>query len=133
VWPRLAELGLGGLVLDGYGCPGRGAVLDGFVAMELASVDSSIATGLGVHSHLAMGSIHHCGSEEQKEQWLPEMARLEKIGAFGSRRSLITQGCVIGTASSHRRFRYRSARVVTQPDLADSTTATARRASSCAR
>src|SRR3954454_5665276 len=52
VWARLAELGLGGLVLDGYGCPGRGAVLDGFVAMELASVDS----GLGVHSHLAMGS-----------------------------------------------------------------------------
>jgi glutaryl-CoA dehydrogenase len=83
VWPRLAELGLGGLVLDGYGCPGRGPVLDGFVAMELATVDSSIATGLGVHSHLAMGSIHHCGSEEQKEQWLPQMARLEKIGAFG--------------------------------------------------
>jgi glutaryl-CoA dehydrogenase len=83
VWPRLAELGLGGLVLDGYGCPGRGPVLDGFVAMELATVDSSVATGLGVHSHLAMGSIHHCGSEEQKEQWLPQMARLEKIGAFG--------------------------------------------------
>ncbi|MEA2133241.1 MAG: glutaryl-CoA dehydrogenase, partial [Solirubrobacteraceae bacterium] len=71
IWPRLADLGLGGLVLDG------------FVAMELASVDSSVATGLGVHSHLAMGSIHKCGSEEQKERWLPPMARLEKIGAFG--------------------------------------------------
>src|SRR3954451_20406736 len=58
LWPRLAQLGLGGLVLDGYGCPRRRPALDGFVAMELATVDSSVATGLGVPSHLAMGSIH---------------------------------------------------------------------------
>jgi glutaryl-CoA dehydrogenase len=103
VWPRLAELGLGGLVLDGYGCPGRGAVLDGFVAMELASVDSSVATGLGVHSHLAMGSIHHCGSEEQKEQWLPQMARLEKIGAFGLTEPDVGSGVARGLKTVARR------------------------------
>src|SRR3954468_5662708 len=103
VWPRLAELGLGGLVLDGYGCPGRGAVLDGFVAMELASVDSSVATGLGVHSHLAMGSIHHCGSEEQKEQWLPQRARLEKIGAFGLTEPDVGSGVARGLKTVARR------------------------------
>jgi glutaryl-CoA dehydrogenase len=103
VWPRLAELGLGGLVLDGYGCPGRGPVLDGFVAMELASVDSSVATGLGVHSHLAMGSIHHCGSEEQKEQWLPRMARLEKIGAFGLTEPDVGSGVARGLKTVARR------------------------------
>ena len=103
VWPRLAELGLGGLVLDGYGCPGRGPVLDGFVAMELASVDSSVATGLGVHSHLAMGSIHHCGSEEQKEQWLPPMARLEKIGAFGLTEPDVGSGVARGLKTVARR------------------------------
>jgi glutaryl-CoA dehydrogenase len=103
VWPRLAELGLGGLVLEGYGCPGRGPVLDGFVAMELASVDSSVATGLGVHSHLAMGSIHHCGSEEQKEQWLPRMARLEKIGAFGLTEPDVGSGVARGLKTVARR------------------------------
>src|SRR3954463_16053468 len=103
VWPRLAELGLGGLVLEGYGCPGRGPVLDGFVAMELASVDSSIATGLGVHSHLAMGSIHHCGSEEQKEQWLPRRARLEKIGAFGLTEPDVGSGVARGLKTVARR------------------------------
>ncbi|MDX6686339.1 MAG: glutaryl-CoA dehydrogenase, partial [Baekduia sp.] len=83
VFPRVAEIGMGGMALEGYGCAGRGVLVDGFVAMELASVDCSVATGLGVHNHLAMGSIHHCGSEEQKEDWLPRMARFEAIGAFG--------------------------------------------------
>ncbi len=53
------------------------------VAMEMARVDSSIATFFGVHSGLAMGSIYLCGSDEQKHQWLPLMVRMEKIGAFG--------------------------------------------------
>src|SRR5215210_7949765 len=100
---RLAELGLGGLVLDGYGCPGRGPVLDGFVAMELASVDSSVATGLGVHSHLAMGAIHHCGSEEQKEDWLPRMARFEAIGAFGLTEPDVGSGAARGLLTTARR------------------------------
>jgi len=81
--PGLRELGIIGLSYDGYGCPGGGCLLDGMIAMELARVDSSIATFIGVHSGLAMGSIYLCGSDEQKERWLPEMARMEKIGAFG--------------------------------------------------
>src|SRR5256714_13282993 len=72
-----------GLPYHGYECPGKSTVLDGMMMMELARVDSSIATFRGVHSGLAMGSIYLCGSEEQKQQWLPPMARLEKIGAFG--------------------------------------------------
>jgi glutaryl-CoA dehydrogenase len=53
------------------------------VAMELARGDPSIATFMGVHSGLAMGTLHLCGSEEQKERWLPAMAAMELIGAFG--------------------------------------------------
>jgi glutaryl-CoA dehydrogenase len=52
------------------------------VAMELARVDPSIATFNGVHSGLAMGSIYRCGSQEQKQRWLPAMARMDKLGAF---------------------------------------------------
>jgi glutaryl-CoA dehydrogenase len=81
--PELAGLGITGLAYHGYGCPGGGPLLDGMIAMELARVDPSISTFMGVHSGLAMGSIYLCGSEEQKQRWLPEMARLEKIGAFG--------------------------------------------------
>src|SRR6195952_4544967 len=71
--------------------------------MELATVDSSVATGLGVHSHLAMGSIHHCGSEEQKEQWLPAMAKFEKIGAFGLTEPDVGSGVARGLQTVARR------------------------------
>lgn len=81
--PAIAQLGIAGLAYTGYGCGGRGSLLAGMVSMEIARVDSSIATFLGVHSGLAMGSIYLCGSEEQKQRWLPAMARMEKIGAFG--------------------------------------------------
>ena len=47
VWPRMADLGIGGMALDGYGCAGRSPLLDGFLAMEMAAVDCSVATGLG--------------------------------------------------------------------------------------
>ena len=80
--PALAELGIAGMALDGYGCPGGGCLLDGMIALELARVDPSIATFMGVHGGLAMGSIYLCGSDEQKRRWLPAMARMEKIGAF---------------------------------------------------
>src|SRR5229473_2114226 len=66
----LAALGIAGQAYRGYGCPGKSAVLDGLVAVEMARVDSSIATFFGVHSGLAMGSIYLCGSGEQKQQWL---------------------------------------------------------------
>jgi len=58
-------------------------VAAGLVAAELARADGSVGTFNGVHSFLAMQSIAMLGSEEQRERWLPEMARLEKIGAFG--------------------------------------------------
>ena len=72
--PKMAELNIMGLPYQGYGCPGKSMVLDGMMMMELARVDSSIATFRGVHSGLAMGSIYLCGSEEQKQRWLPPMA-----------------------------------------------------------
>jgi alkylation response protein AidB-like acyl-CoA dehydrogenase len=81
--PEMAKLGIAGAQYSGYGCPGRSALLDGMIAMELSRGDPSIATFMGVHGGLAMGSVYLCGSEEQKERWLPAMARMELIGAFG--------------------------------------------------
>src|SRR4029077_5543099 len=81
--PAIAALGIAGIAYEGYGCPGGGPLLDGMLAMELARTDPSLSTFMGVHSGLAMGSIYLCGSEEQKQRWLPAMARLESIGAFG--------------------------------------------------
>jgi glutaryl-CoA dehydrogenase len=84
-WPllhRLADLGLYGEDIEGHGCPGMSPLARGLVNMELHRGDGSLGTFLGVHSGLAMKSIALLGSEEQKERWLPAMARLEKIGAF---------------------------------------------------
>jgi glutaryl-CoA dehydrogenase len=101
--PGLAALGAAGLQYHGYGCPGKTSVLDGMVALEMARVDSSIATFFGVHSGLAMGSIYLCGSEEQKQQWLPSMARLEKIGAFGLTEPDVGSGASGGLTTTARR------------------------------
>jgi glutaryl-CoA dehydrogenase len=98
-----AELGLAGLPYGGYGCPGASFVLDGFAAMETARVDSSWATFHGVHSGLAMGSIYLAGSEEQKEHWLPRMARFEKIGAFGLTEPEVGSGAAGGLTTTARR------------------------------
>ncbi len=81
--PKLAELNVAGGTIQGYGCPGLSAVAAGLAGMELARGDGSVDTFFGVTSGLAMGSIYHCGSEEQRQRWLPAMARMEKIGAFG--------------------------------------------------
>jgi glutaryl-CoA dehydrogenase len=81
--PKLAELGIAGTTISGYGCPGMSALGAGIVARELARGDGSVNTFFGVHSGLAMGAIDLLGSEEQKDRWLPPMARLEVIGAFG--------------------------------------------------
>jgi alkylation response protein AidB-like acyl-CoA dehydrogenase len=81
--PGLAELGIAGTQYSGYGCPGRSPLTDGMISMELSRGDPSISTFMGVHGGLAMGTIYLCGSEEQKERWLPRMARMELIGAFG--------------------------------------------------
>ena len=103
ILPGLKELGIAGTAYEGYGCPGKSTLLDGFVAMELARVDSSIATFFGVHGGLAMGSIYLCGSEEQKEHWLPQMARMEKIGAFGLTEPEVGSGVAGGLTTTARR------------------------------
>ncbi|MCA9981994.1 MAG: acyl-CoA dehydrogenase family protein, partial [Anaerolineales bacterium] len=80
---QMKGLPIWGGMLQGYGCAGLDAVSNGLVRYELGRGDGSIGTFYGVHSGLAMGSIGKLGSEEQKARWLPAMARLEKIGAFG--------------------------------------------------
>ena len=80
---KLAELQIAGTTIEGHGCPGMSRLAAGIVARELARADGSINTFFGVHSGLAMGTIDLLGSDEQKARWLPPMARLEKIGAFG--------------------------------------------------
>ena len=65
--PQLAKLNICGLTYEGYGCPGKSSLLEGFLAMEMARVDCSVSTFFGVQSGLAMGSIYYCGSEEQKQ------------------------------------------------------------------
>ncbi len=81
--PKLAKLGIVGGTIQGYGCPGLSTVAVGLIGLEMSRGDGSFTTFFGVHSGLAMSSIALLGSEAQKQQWLPAMARLEKIGAFG--------------------------------------------------
>lgn len=81
--PKMAALNIAGLTYNGYGCANKRFLLEGFLAMEMARIDVSISTFFGVHSGLAMGSIYLCGSEEQKQKWLPPMQKMEVIGAFG--------------------------------------------------
>jgi len=81
--PKLAALNICGVAYEGYSCPNLPFVMEGIIAEELARVDVSISTFFGVHSGLAMGSIYLCGSEEQKQEWLPKMQKMEAIGAFG--------------------------------------------------
>jgi glutaryl-CoA dehydrogenase len=101
--PGFRDLQIAGMGYQGYGCAGGSTTLAGFVAMEIARVDCSFATFFGVHSGLAMGSIFLCGSEEQKQKWLPPMARLEKIGAFGLTEPLVGSGTSGGLLTTARR------------------------------
>jgi glutaryl-CoA dehydrogenase len=81
--PEMGELGLLGMHLSGYGCAGKGAVSYGLACMELEVGDSGLRTFVSVQGSLAMSAIHKFGSEEQKQEWLPRMARGEAIGCFG--------------------------------------------------
>ena len=84
-WPLVEKLGEKGLVgagIEGYGCPPMDPLSAGLVTMELNRGDGSVGTFLGVQAGLAMKTIAMLGSEEQKQRWLPPMARLEAIGAF---------------------------------------------------
>jgi glutaryl-CoA dehydrogenase len=80
---EFGDLGLLGMHLKGYGCPGRSAVEYGLTALELEAGDSGLRTFVSVQGSLAMSAIHKHGSEEQKQQWLPGMAKGELIGCFG--------------------------------------------------
>ncbi len=101
--PKLAELNICGYVYEGYGCAGGTSLMDGIIASEFGRVDPSIATFLGVQSGLAMGSIYMCGSEEQKQEWLPAMQKLQKIGAFGLTEPLVGSGTAGGLTTTCRR------------------------------
>ena len=101
--PAFKELGIGGLGIQGYGCRGGSALLVGLAAMEMSRIDSSIATFFGVHDGLAMGSIYAAGSEEQKQKWLPPMARFEKIGCFGLTEPLVGSGASGGLLTTAKR------------------------------
>jgi glutaryl-CoA dehydrogenase len=79
---RYRELGVAGGSLHGHECPGMSPLAANLVICELARGDGSMATYHGVHSGLAMASIGTLGSEEQRERWLPAMARVERLGAF---------------------------------------------------
>ncbi|MGG6380675.1 acyl-CoA dehydrogenase family protein [Paenarthrobacter sp. NEAU-H11] len=81
--PQMAELGLLGMHIKGYGCPGRTSVEYGLAAMELEAGDSGLRTFVSVQGSLAMSAIAKHGSEEQKQEWLPRMAAGTAIGCFG--------------------------------------------------
>ncbi|MHC6223099.1 acyl-CoA dehydrogenase family protein [Arthrobacter sp. MMS24-S77] len=81
--PELAKRGLLGMHLKGYGCAGRSAVEYGLAAAELEAGDSGLRTFVSVQGSLAMSAIYKHGSDEQKAEWLPMMARGEAIGCFG--------------------------------------------------
>ena len=81
--PQMGEKGLLGMHLSGYGCAGKSAVEYGLACMELEAGDSGLRTFVSVQGSLAMSAIHKFGSEEQKNEWLPRLARGEAIGCFG--------------------------------------------------
>src|SRR5438445_5829550 len=81
--PAIAELGLLGMHLEGYGCAGLGSVCYGLACQELEAGDSGLRSFVSVQGSLAMFPIFAFGSEEQKQHWLPRMARGEVIGCFG--------------------------------------------------
>ncbi|HEV2653824.1 MAG TPA: acyl-CoA dehydrogenase family protein [Ktedonobacteraceae bacterium] len=80
---EVAELGLLGMHLEGYGCAGLSAVSYGLACQELEAGDSGLRSFVSVQGSLAMFPIHAYGTEEQKQHWLPRMARGEAIGCFG--------------------------------------------------
>ncbi len=81
--PELAELGLFGANLSGYGCAGMNNVAYGLVMQELERGDSGLRSFASVQGSLCMYPIHAYGSVEQKDEWLPKMAAGEAIGCFG--------------------------------------------------
>jgi glutaryl-CoA dehydrogenase len=80
---EFGKLGLLGMHLHGYGCPGSSATAYGLAALEVEAVDSGLRSLMSVQGSLSMYAIYAYGSEEQKQEWLPQMAAGEKLGCFG--------------------------------------------------
>lgn len=81
--PEVAALGLLGSSIEGYGCAGMNAISYGLICQELERGDSGLRSFVSVQSSLCMYPIYAFGSEEQKQRWLPRMAKGEVIGCFG--------------------------------------------------
>jgi glutaryl-CoA dehydrogenase len=81
--PQVAELGLLGSSIEGYDCAGMNSIAYGLICQELERGDSGLRSFVSVQSSLVMYPIYAFGSEEQKQKWLPAMARGEAIGCFG--------------------------------------------------
>ncbi len=103
--PRFAQLGLTELIfpVQPDGTTTHDSVAEGVIAMELARVDPSFATFLGVHAGLAFGSILLCGSAEQQAEWLPKLRRWETIGAFALTEPDVGSGVAGGITTTCRR------------------------------
>ena len=83
IYKEMGQLGFLGAPIDGYGCAGTNYVSYGLIAREIERVDSSYRSAFSVQTSLAMHAIYHFGSDEQKDFYLPEMAKGEMIGCFG--------------------------------------------------
>ena len=81
--PELANLGLFGITIKGYGCAGLNSMCSGLIAQELERGDPGLRSFVSVQGSLVMHPIHTFGSDEQKDKWLPRLARAEAIGCFG--------------------------------------------------
>jgi glutaryl-CoA dehydrogenase len=81
--PQMAEMGLFGLHVDGYGCRKQNHTVYGLVCQELSRCDSGLRALFSVQNSLAMYPIYAFGSEDQRQKWLPRMAKGETIGCFG--------------------------------------------------
>jgi len=103
VWPRMAELGIGGTALEGYGCAGRRVLVDGFVAMEMAAVDCSVATGLGVHNHLAWDRSTTAAPRSRRRNGFRRWRGFDAIGAFGLTEPEVGSGVARGMQTTARR------------------------------
>ncbi|MGY8684748.1 acyl-CoA dehydrogenase family protein [Bradyrhizobium sp. UFLA05-153] len=101
--PSFKELNIAGLGMHGYGCPGGSPLLFGLVGLEIARIDVSFCTFYGVHTSLAMNSIYIAGTEEQKQTWLPQMARMEKVGCFALTEPLVGSGAARGLTTTAKR------------------------------
>src|SRR5689334_12963149 len=81
--PKLGELGVLGMHLEGYGCAGTSATAYGVACRELEAVDSGLRSFVSVQGSLAMYAIHRWGTDAHKDEWLPRMATGEVLGCFG--------------------------------------------------